>query len=147
MHKMNIKIKKITPEEAILVRSPVLRRGQPVESAYLENDYSFNTIHFGGFLQNKQIATVTIFPENRNHNKNEWRLRGMAVLDKFQSKGIGEKLLKECFKFILSNNGQIIWCNARIKAIEFYKKCGFSICSKKFDIFNIGPHLQMEKKL
>ena len=144
---MNIKIKRITPEEAILVRSPVLRSGQPIESAYLENDYSFNTIHLGGFLQNEQIATVTIFPENRDHNGNEWRLRGMAVLDKFQSKGFGEKLIMECFTFILSNNGQLIWCNARIKAIEFYKKYGFSICSKKFDIPNIGPHFQMEKKL
>ena len=81
---MNIKIKKITTEEAILVRSPVLRNGQPIESAYLKNDNDDYTIHFGGFYNQNLISTATIFPENRKHNKNEWQLRGMAVLDKFQ---------------------------------------------------------------
>ena len=144
---MNIKIKKITTEEAILVRSLILRNGQPIESAYLENDDNNYTVHFGGLHNKNIISTATIFPENRSQNNNEWRLRGMAVLDKFQSKGIGEKLLKECFTFILSNNGQLIWCNARIKAVEFYTKCGFSICSEEFNIPNIGAHFQMEKKL
>ena len=71
----------------------------------------------------------------------------MAVLDNYQSNGIGEQLLISCFNLIKFKNGRILWCNARIRAVKFYKRCGFSICSNEFDIPNIGPHYVMEKIL
>ncbi|MAJ44669.1 MAG: GNAT family N-acetyltransferase [Candidatus Marinimicrobia bacterium] len=144
---MNIKIKRISTKEALLVRAPVLRKNQPPEWASMEEDKLPSTIHFGGFLSNNIVGTATVYPENRSNNQNEWRLRGMAVLDKYQSNGIGEILLNSCFDFIKSKNGKSLWCNARIGAVKFYKKCGFSICSKKFNIINIGAHFRMEKSL
>jgi predicted GNAT family N-acyltransferase len=144
---MNIKLQQITTKEAILVRAPILRKNQPPEWASIKEDENLDTIHIGGFNNKLIIATATIYPENRGNNTHEWRLRGMAVLENYQSKGIGEQLLNSCFKIIKSQHGKILWCNARIKAVNFYKKCGLIICSNKFNIPSIGPHFQMEKIL
>tara|TARA_B100001029_G_scaffold168984_1_gene163489 strand:+ start:65 stop:499 length:435 start_codon:yes stop_codon:yes gene_type:complete len=144
---MNIVIKKITSNEALIVRAPVLRKNQSPDLASIKEDNLSETFHFGGFIDNKIVATATIYPENRKHSQNEWRLRGMAVLDDYQLHGIGQLILKSCFNLIQNKNGKTIWCNARIRAINFYKKCGFVICSDKFDIPSIGAHFIMEKKL
>jgi predicted GNAT family N-acyltransferase len=144
---MNIKIQQITTEQALIVRAPVLRKNQPIERASIIEDNFPETIHVGAFMNNDIIGTSTIYPENRNDDNNEWRLRGMAILENYQSKGIGGKLLNECFIFIKLKHGEILWCNARIKAVNFYIRFGFSICSQEFDIPTIGPHFQMEKKI
>ena len=144
---MEAKIQQISTQEALIVRAPVLRKNKPPEWASMKEDDLPNTIHYGGFINDKIVGTATIYPENRENNQNEWRLRGMAVLDNYQSKGIGEQLLISCFDYIKSKNGKFLWCNARIGAVNFYKKCGFSICSDEFDIPNIGPHFVMEKIL
>ena len=141
---MNIKIKQIAIEEALIVRAPVLRNNQPPEWASIEEDNFPNTYHFGGIIKNQIVGTATIYPENRKFKSNEWRLRGMAVLDEFQSKGIGEDILISCIELIKSRQGKFLWCNARIGAVDFYKKCGFIICSEEFDIPNIGAHFEME---
>ena len=142
---MEVIIKKISAVETINVRAPVLRTGQPKETAKFDIDENITTYHFGGFYNKKIIATATIYPENRAKHLKEWRLRGMAVLPAFRSNGIGELILIKCCEFIKSENGRTIWCNARIKAVKFYKKCELEICSDKFDIANIGPHYQMQK--
>ena len=144
---MDVKIKQISTPEALIVRAPVLRKNQPAEWASMKEDNLPNTIHYGGFINKKIVGTATIYPENRVNKNDEWRLRGMAVLNNYQSKGIGEQLLTSCFKFIKSKNGKIFWCNARIGAINFYKKYGFLICSEEFNIPKIGPHFVMEKIL
>ena len=41
----------------------------------------------------------------------------------------------------------LIWLNARIDAVDFYKKCGFSIIGKKFRLEYGGEHFKMIKKL
>ena len=35
---------------------------------------------------------------------------------------------------------EILWCNARTTAFEFYEKMGFTIVGDEFDIPNLGPH-------
>ena len=41
----------------------------------------------------------------------------------------------------------LVWCNARVKAIDFYKKQGFTIHGDKFDIPLIGAHYMMYKPI
>jgi len=144
---MKIKICRISPEEAINVRHPVLRSGQGRESAMLQNDHNRQTVHFGVFHENILIACSTIFPDGEKVDDNNWRLRGMATLPEFQNNGIGTKLLQKCESFIKSQKGVLIWCNARFTAAGFYQNNGFKISGKQFDIPQIGPHFKMEKKL
>ena len=41
----------------------------------------------------------------------------------------------------------MVWCNARINAVAFYKKEGFKIIGDEFEIPDIGPHFLMAKNL
>lgn len=144
---MEIKICRISPEDAINVRHPVLRSEQSRESAMLQNDHDSQTVHFGAFQENNLIACSSIFPDKRVIGYNNWRLRGMATMPEFQSNGIGTKLLQKCEFYIKSKNGTLIWCNARVTATGFYQNNGFKISGEQFDIPQIGPHFKMEKKL
>ena len=42
--------------------------------------------------------------------------------------------------------GSGIWCNARIRAVPMYKRCGFIEVSEIFEIEGIGLHYDMEWK-
>ena len=51
------------------------------------------------------------------------------------------------FEEIKKKKGTLLWCNARIIAVEFYKKIGFQIKGEEFDIPDIGKHYFMYKKI
>ena len=70
----------------------------------------------------------------------------MAVLEDFQSKGYGEQLLKAAENFCFEEKADLIWFNAREKAIPFYQKSGYKIIGNAFDIPNVGIHFVMFKK-
>ena len=69
----------------------------------------------------------------------------MAVLENYQQKGIGAKLLKYAENIVVQNNGVLIWFNARITAINFYKTNNYITVGKPFEIFDIGEHYLMHK--
>ena len=74
-------------------------------------------------------------------------MRGMATSDSAQGKGYGKLLLQEAEAILKSNDVDIIWCNARLVAIDFYKKMGYQVMSDVFEAPQIGPHYVMYKKL
>ena len=41
----------------------------------------------------------------------------------------------------------LLWCNARLVAVNFYKSLGFKINGELFDIVGIGPHYYMYKEI
>ncbi len=95
------------------------------------------------FIDKKMVGCSTLQVDSREGCK--YRIRGMAVDSEFRNRGIGSKIVKELQnKAIKENTG--IWCNARIKAVPMYARCGFEIVSDIFEIENIGPHYDMEWK-
>ena len=144
-----IEIKKISPFETIIVRHPVLRAGKPIESCNFEGDDLPSTVHFGLNLQNQLIAVISAF-EVKNKlftEENQYQIRGMAVLEKFQKKGFGEQLLNYCENEIRIKKGELIWFNARETAVDFYKKSGYEIIGGQFEIPDVGPHFILFKKI
>ncbi|MCF7560551.1 GNAT family N-acetyltransferase [Sabulilitoribacter multivorans] len=79
--------------------------------------------------------------------ENQYQLRGMAVLQKFQGKGIGNIILNYGEKLLKNMSIDIVWCNAREAAVNFYKKNGYQIIGDAFNIKDIGIHHAMFKKL
>ena len=55
--------------------------------------------------------------------------------------------MSKAIEEIKKRNGDFLWCNARLIAVEFYKKTGFSSIGEQFNISEIGPHYFMYKKL
>ena len=49
------------------------------------------------------------------------------------------------YKFVESNDGDVLWFNARENAVKFYQNYGFSIQCGPFEIPEIGTHFVLFK--
>ena len=143
-----MEIKKISSIETYPVRHEVLRKGKPIETCQFKGDDDDNTTHFGLFLENKLVGIISIFKEKNNlfSETNQYQIRGMAVLEAFQGKGLGVELVKEAENHCINLNADLIWFNAREKAVTFYKKLDYTIIGDSFIIPDVGPHFVMFKK-
>ena len=143
-----LKIMKIKSIETYSVRHPVLRKGRPIEDCRFDNDDNPNTFHLGLYIQNELLGVVTYLKNDLEGLKgNQYQLRGMAVLKDYQKRGFGNLLIEKGEKIIKQENGNIVWCNAREIAVNFYKKNGFKIIGKPFVIPKIGLHYVMHKSI
>lgn len=142
-----IKVKKITYLDTFPVRSAVLRQGKPIETCFFLGDDAEDTTHFGLFKDNKLIGVASIFKFNNEYfeQKNQFQLRGMAVLNEYQGFGFGNIILEEVCKFVITKNTDVLWFNARENAVRFYKNFGFSTFGNSFEIPEIGTHFLMFK--
>src|SRR5690606_19067986 len=107
------------------------------------------TFHLGAFYKHRLAGVVTILKKNNKSffNKNQFQLRGMAVLKQYQGQGIGAVLVKQSEEWIVEQKGSLIWLNARLVAVSFYEKLGYRISSRKFEIRLVGVHYTMTKIL
>ncbi len=141
-------VKKITALETYIVRQEVLRKGKPIETCHFNGDDDTTTTHFGLFENENIIGVVSVFKTNSLlfSDKTQFQIRGMAVLENFQSKGYGEQLLKAAENFCWQEKANLIWFNAREKAVSFYKKSGYTVLGDSFNIPDVGIHFVMFKK-
>ena len=146
---MNLQIKKISPEDTRSLREKILRPGQPLDNLIYSGDYNPEAYHAGAFVDNNLIGIASVYLKAKDgeQRKDSWQLRGMAIDESMQGKDIGKQLLENCIEYIKSCNDKHLWCNARVKAIGFYKKMGFEITSDEFEIPEIGSHYIMEINL
>ena len=143
------KIYKIDAKKTYLVRQSVLRKGKPIESCLFEGDELPTTKHFGYFIQDNLIGIISLF-ECSNPlfiEEKQFQIRGMAVLDSFQKKGIGEALILHTEQYLKKNNEDFVWFNARETAVGFYQKLDYSILGTPFMIEGVGIHIVMYKKI
>ncbi len=147
--KNNHSIQEITATHTYPVRQLVLRAGKPIESCRFEGDELPSTHHFGYFTANQLLGVISLFEaENATFEKQKsFQIRGMAVLESYQKKGIGEALVREAETFCKKQKTTLIWFNARTSAVGFYKKMGYEIEGNEFEIKEVGPHFLMHKKI
>mgnify|MGYP003634857626 FL=1 len=142
-------IKIIDSKETHQVRHPVLRAEKPVESCVFDGDDLNTTIHIGIFVKDKLIGVCSFFKNNHDliSEASQYQLRGMAILKAFQSFGFGKTILNYGELHLKNEGINTVWCNAREIAVSFYKKNGYQITGKPFNIETIGKHYIMYKKL
>jgi GNAT superfamily N-acetyltransferase len=150
-----IEIQNITAREAIAVRHPVLRNGKPIESCHFSGDDLGTTYHLGAFEKDLLIGVAT-FLMNKDITIKEikdiklfycYQLRGMAVIEKAQKKGIGKKILLHAEDMLRQQEIKILWFNARTTAVPFYEQLNYKVISDVFDVPGVGPHFKMMKFL
>lgn len=144
-----IEIKEIPTELTYTVRQPILRPGKPVESCFFDGDNLETTTHFGIFIDKEIVGVASVFLNSSNHftEKRQFQLRGMAISDSVQKKGLGKLLLENIERKVFQNDkNAIIWFNARQSAVDFYKKLQYQIIDKPFEIEEIGTHYIMYKQ-
>jgi len=145
----DILVESVRLEDIIDIRHQILRQGQSRSSCYYPEDSYKKTIHYAAKNENEIIGCASIYKESHPDFtlKQSWRIRGMAVINQYQGQNIGAQLLETCINYAILQKAGIIWCNARINAVKFYKNAGFKIIGDEFEIENIGPHFLMAKNL
>ena len=117
-----MKILLVKAEEVRPLRHLVLRPGQSVDTTYYELDCHEKTIHLAAILNKQVISIATLYPENdlKLKSKNGYRLRGMATHPKYRRNSAATNLMLESFILLKNKNCDVLWCNARLNAVDFY---------------------------
>ena len=123
------------------LRHRVLRSGQPFETVHYDVDSDSTTSHIGYFERDLLVGCSTLQVDERPCCR--FRIRGMAVDEKYRGRGIGTEMVRYLQSKAVSENSGI-WCNARILAVPMYERCGFRKVSSIFEIKDIGLHYDME---
>ena len=127
------------------LRFKVLRIGMPRgREHYPGVDDDVNSRFLCAYIDEKIVGCATLQLDPREGCK--YRIRGMAVDSEFRNRGIGSDIVKKLQNEVKKEDTGI-WCNARIKAVPMYARCGFKIVSEIFEIEGIGPHHDMEWKV
>jgi GNAT superfamily N-acetyltransferase len=120
-----IHIEQIRHELTWKLRQKVL---YPQHNLYeMQMDEDTDGYHFGAFVDNKLVGIVSLFKRD-----NDFQFRKFAIDPSIQNQGIGSSLLNYITDFVKGEGGKTLWCNARVTAIPFYIKHGFTHTGKLF---------------
>lgn len=146
---MTVDFKSVDAKTILNIRHRVLRQGKPIDSCHFNGDNAATTYHIAAFTQDKIIACVSLINNTNKdlQDQQTYQLRGMAVLENYQGQKIGQDLLTQAEKQLVSINIKTVWCNVRIKAIPFYKKNHYFQIGEIFNIPEVGPHVLMYKNI
>jgi phosphoribosylformimino-5-aminoimidazole carboxamide ribotide isomerase len=120
-----ISIEQIRPELTWRLRQRVLYPAQQLNDMGMDEDN--DGLHFAAFKDNLIVGVVSLFPKG-----DDFQFRKFAIDDSVQGMGIGRQMLDHISDFAVLNGGKRIWCNARVSAIGFYLKAGFTHTGQLF---------------
>lgn len=145
---LSISVREITAVETFPVRHAELRQGRPLAECSFEGDDLSTTFHLGLFADRSLVGIATFLEkENPLFTGKQLQLRGMAVLSEYQGQKLGDHLLEAGESMAIQRNKDIIWCNARIIAVNFYLRNGYQIKGDPFEIKDVGTHFVMFKNI
>src|SRR3978361_1619888 len=135
-------IRFIPVEELLAIRNEVLREGKLTwDECRFPGDELNGSFHLGYFEKDNLVSIASFHPKNYEDLQGAgYQLRGMATLENYRGKGIGNQLVNFAIVYLRGQKANYVWCNARKKAIPFYQNLGFEIVSPEFDVPGIGPH-------
>jgi predicted GNAT family N-acyltransferase len=105
-------------DQAFSIRKMVFVEEQGVDPA-LEYDHEEESHHYLLFLADKPLATA-----RWRETGNGIKLERFAVLPQFRNRGIGDIILKEILKDVISQE-KPVYLHAQLKAVPFYERNGF----------------------
>ncbi len=124
----------------------MLRPGQAFEETVYPGDDLEDSAHLGAFDGDRLVGIVSLYREPRPGGRPDgWRIRGMATEPDVRGKGFGAALLVACIEHVAGSGGGELWCNARMGAVDFYRRAGFQVVSDEFEIPGVGPHVVMAR--
>lgn len=142
---MAIDVIEVSAEVVRPLRAEVLRPGLPFEESFYPTDGDAFTTHVAVWVGTEVVAVGTLFPEPRRPGARESRIRGMAVKEGHRSRGYGGAILSYFLNPTVSGQVDVIWCNARERAVPFYERHGYSKEGEAFELPHIGRHFVMSR--
>ncbi len=142
-------IKFIKPNEVLSIRNEVLREGKlTLDECRWPGDEAEGTFHLGYFLEEKLLSIASFQVQSYGEFIGiGYQLRGMATIESYRGQGLGNQLLNFGLTYLRGQKANYVWCNARKKALKFYKSMGFEVISDEFEQPGIGPHYVMYLKI
>jgi GNAT superfamily N-acetyltransferase len=131
-------------QEVVDLRHAVLRQGLPRAEAIFPGDEAPTSRHYGAFRDEVAVGCATLHASEWE-GKPAWQLRGMATSPEFRRQGLGKIILEEMEAEL--GSGAMLWCNARVPYVPFYRAMGWHMVSEPFEIPTAGPHVKMVKRL
>jgi len=129
----------VSAAQILALRHAVLRPGLPQVAAHFAGDDAEDTRHFGAFVDELNVGCLSLM-QAPFEGRPALQLRGMAIAADHQGRGVGGALLA----FALSEQEpSLVWCNARLGAVAFYERHGFSTVGDVFEIAGVGPHKKL----
>lgn len=128
------------------LRRRVLRAGQPEGDGPAPGDAP-DAIHVAAFDGAEVIGAAALLPRPfppRPGLANVLQLRGMAVLPERRRRGVGALILAGVLGIARSRGDDLLWCNARSSALDFYEQLGLIVEGEEFTSPETGlPHRLM----
>ncbi|HZD46150.1 MAG TPA: GNAT family N-acetyltransferase [Acidobacteriaceae bacterium] len=144
-------IRRIAARDTIVLRDATLRPDLPPGGSHYPGDEAPETLHLGAFSDNTLVAVATLCREAMPgvQSTTSWRLRGMATLPEYRSRGLGRQLAQRCFAYAAEQGGICVWCTSRVATVAFYRTLGFTECSDPFSLpeFSDALYIRMRRPL
>ena len=139
----------LQPEDIQQLRNEVLWPHKSFEQCVLETDHLPSTFHFGVKVGGLTVATVTLQQENnqRLQQEKQYRLRAMAVREGYRGQGFGDAIVEAGLNHLRGLGVEVVWCDARVAALNFYRRLHFNELEEEYEIPIIGMHRFMWKVL
>jgi predicted N-acetyltransferase YhbS len=139
----------LQPEEIQQLRNEVLWPHKTFENCILETDRLSTTFHFGVQIEGLTVATVTLQQEKnqRLQQEKQYRLRAMAVREGYRGQGFGDAIVEAGLNHLRELGVEVVWCDARVAALNFYRRLQFEELEEEYEIPIIGLHRFMWKVL
>lgn len=76
-----------------------------------------------------------------------WRLRGMVVAEGLRGSGIGRAVLERAVALAAERGAASMWAEARVPALEFYSRAGWTVGEVEWAKPGVGPHRYITRDL
>ncbi len=142
-----LRVRRCGPDDVIVLRQAVLRPHMTADEARYGADRHPGTAHFCAEDEGGRVVSVASLlkeaPDWRPDAAGSWHLRGMATDAEWRGRGAGSAVLAAIFAYVAAAGGGLLWCNARLGAVNFYKRAGMATTGEPWEEPVIGPHIAM----
>ncbi len=139
-------IHRVRAEDTRALRRRVLRPHQRLDELVDPGEEDPSTVFFAAHRGEEVVGTAALYREPLpGEAAAARRIRAMATAPEVRGQGVGELLLEACLDRARDDGATVVWCNARLGAVGFYRRYGFAVVSEPFDVEGIGPHVRMRR--
>ena len=146
-----MRIARISAADTHALRRRILRAGDPDAAVEWAGDDEDTTFHLG--IRNRSGVVVAIStwlqrPDPADPEAQATQLRGMATEPDLAGSGMGSRLLAAGIERCLQRGDTAVWANARLTAVGFYERAGFTVVGAVFETTDTGlPHRMVRRRL
>jgi GNAT superfamily N-acetyltransferase len=146
-----VSVEAVAARDTWPLRKRVLRPHAQGDAVVLGGDDDPLTLHAGARdATGALVGVATVSPQPcpwAPDREGAWRLRGMATDEDLRGQGVGALVLDAALRHVRERDGKLVWCNARVGALAFYRRAGFVEAGDLYVDPDLGPHVPMQLDL